>query len=115
MTVFKLLPKAAAAILAMPGVMTVLAPGMRDDAPTFAMAIEFGRIAFPYLLFISLASLYGGVLNSIDRFAHVAATPILLNLALIGALANQIGPAPPTQNKAQGIQQNGFARAGFAR
>ena len=61
-------------------------PGMRDDAPTFAMAVEFGRIAFPYLLFISLASLYGGVLNSIDRFAHVAATPILLNLALIGAV-----------------------------
>ena len=59
---------------------------MRDDAPTFAMAVEFGRIAFPYLLFISLASLYGGVLNSIDRFAHVAATPILLNLTLIGAV-----------------------------
>ena len=67
-------------------VVALLAPGMRDDQPTFAMAVEFGRIAFPYLLFISLASLYGGVLNSIDRFAHVAATPILLNLALIGAV-----------------------------
>jgi len=46
----------------------VLAPGLRDE-PTFAMAVTFGRITFPYLLFISLASLYGGVLNSIDRFA----------------------------------------------
>ena len=46
---------------------------------------SFGRITFPYLVFISLASLYGGVLNSIDRFADVAFTPILLNLALIGS------------------------------
>ena len=37
-------------------------------------------------MFISLASLYGGVLNSIDRFAEVAFTPVLLNLALIGAV-----------------------------
>ncbi len=81
-----LVPFTVLLILAMPGVMAVLAPGLRDDAPTFALAVAFGRIAFPYLLFISLASLYGGVLNSIDRFAHVAATPILLNLALIGAV-----------------------------
>ena len=81
-----LVPLAALLILAMPGVVAVLAPGLRDDAPTFAMAVEFGRITFPYLLFISLVSLYGGVLNSIDRFAHVAATPILLNLTLIGAV-----------------------------
>lgn len=81
-----LMPFTVVLIAAMPWAMTLLAPGMRDDAPTFAMAVEFGRIAFPYLLFISLASLYGGVLNSIDRFAHVAATPVLLNLALIGAV-----------------------------
>jgi len=80
-----LLPFSVVLMLAMPLVVAVLAPGLRDE-PTFAMAVTFGRIAFPYLLFISLASLYGGVLNSIDRFAHVAATPILLNLALIGAV-----------------------------
>src|SRR5262249_51911631 len=73
-------------IVAMPAVVALLAPGMRDDQPTFALAVEFGRIGFPYLLFISLATLYGGVLNSLDRFAHVAATPILLNLALVGAV-----------------------------
>jgi putative peptidoglycan lipid II flippase len=81
-----LVPFSIVLMVAMPWVLMLLAPGMRDVAPTFAMAVEFGRIAFPYLLFISLASLYGGVLNSIDRFAHVAATPILLNLALIGAV-----------------------------
>jgi putative peptidoglycan lipid II flippase len=86
-----LVPFSAVLIIAMPLVVGLLAPGMRDDSATFAMAVEFGRIAFPYLLFISLVSLYGGVLNSIDHFAHVAATPILLNLTLIGAV---LGLAP---------------------
>src|SRR5689334_4726128 len=81
-----LVPFSIVLMLGMPWVVALLAPGMRDEAPTFAMAVEFGRITFPYLLFISLASLYGGVLNSIDRFAHVAATPILLNLAMIGTV-----------------------------
>src|SRR6266404_2275441 len=79
-----LVPFTILLVPAMPGVMTLLAPGMRDDPAAFALAVDFGRITFPYLLFISLASLYGGVLNGIDRFAHVAATPVLLNLALIG-------------------------------
>jgi putative peptidoglycan lipid II flippase len=80
-----LVPFSVLLILGMPLVVGLLAPGLRDK-PTFAMAVTFGRIAFPYLLFISLTSLYGGVLNSIERFAHVAATPVLLNLALIGAV-----------------------------
>lgn len=103
-----LLPFAVILMLAMPGVMAVLAPGMRDEAPTFAMAVEFGRITFPYLLFISLASLYGGVLNSIDRFAHVAATPVLLNLTLIGAVLG-LTPFLPNSGYAAAI---GVAVAG---
>ena len=104
-----LVPFSIVLMLAMPWVLTLLAPGLRDDAPTFAMAVEFGRIAFPYLLFISLASLYGGVLNSIDRFAHVAATPILLNLALIGAVLG-LTPLLPNAGYAASI---GFAIAGL--
>ena len=103
-----LLPFAVILMLAMPGVMAVLAPGMRDEGPTFAMAVEFGRITFPYLLFISLASLYGGVLNSIDRFAHVAATPVLLNLTLIGAVLG-LTPFLPNSGYAAAI---GVAVAG---
>jgi putative peptidoglycan lipid II flippase len=104
-----LIPFIAVLIAAMPWVMTLLAPGMRDDAPTFALAVEFGRITFPYLLFISLASLYGGVLNSIDRFAHVAATPVLLNLALIGAVLG-LTPFLPNSGYAASI---GVAIAGL--
>jgi putative peptidoglycan lipid II flippase len=103
-----LVPFSVLLMLGMPGVLALLAPGMRDE-PTFAMAVEFGRITFPYLLFISLASLYGGVLNSIDRFAHVAATPILLNLALIGAVLG-LTPLLPNSGYAASI---GVAIAGL--
>jgi putative peptidoglycan lipid II flippase len=70
----------------MPHFVALAAPGFRDEPEKLALAIEFTRITFPYLLFISLVSLQGGVLNSLDRFAAVAATPILLNLCLIGGM-----------------------------
>jgi putative peptidoglycan lipid II flippase len=69
----------------MPWVMMALAPGF-IGGPSFAYAVEFSRITFPYLLFISLTALQGGVLNALGRFAAPAATPILLNLSLIAAL-----------------------------
>jgi putative peptidoglycan lipid II flippase len=70
----------------MPWVMAVIAPGFGDDPDKFALAVALGRITFPYLLFIALVALQGGVLNSVDRFAAAAATPTLLNLFLIAAL-----------------------------
>ena len=70
----------------MPAVMEVIAPGFSEDPSKFALAVEFARITFPYLLFIALVALQGGVLNSVDRFAAAAATPVLLNLFLIAAL-----------------------------
>ena len=70
----------------MPWVMSVIAPGFGDDPEKFALAVALARITFPYLLFIALVALQGGVLNSVDRFAAAAATPTLLNLFLIAAL-----------------------------
>lgn len=52
----------------------------------FALAVELTRVTFPYLLLISLVSLLGGILNSLQRFWVNAAAPILLNLSLIGGL-----------------------------
>jgi len=72
--------------VAMPWFMHVLAPGFVGEPEKFALAVEFSRITFPYILFISLVSLQGGVLNTLDRFAAMAATPILLNLCMITAL-----------------------------
>jgi len=70
----------------MPSVMYIIAPGFVDSPDQFSLAVEFGRITFPYLLFISLVALMGGVLNSLDKFAAFAAAPILLNLTLIFSL-----------------------------
>ncbi len=72
--------------VAMPWAMRVLAPGFMDNPEKFALAIDLTRVTFPYLLFISLVSLMAGVLNSLGRFAAAAATPILLNICLIGAV-----------------------------
>ena len=71
----------------MPVVMGVIAPGFAEDPAKFGLAVELARITFPYLLLIALVALQGGVLNSVDRFAAAAATPILLNLFLIAALS----------------------------
>lgn len=52
----------------------------------FELTVFLTRVTFPYLLFISLVSLLGGFLNSMEKFASVAATPILLNATLITSL-----------------------------
>ena len=72
--------------IAMPWIMLGFAPGFTNDPEQFDLAVLLARITFPYLLFISLVSLLAGVLNSLGRFAAAAATPILLNLCLIGAI-----------------------------
>jgi putative peptidoglycan lipid II flippase len=72
--------------ISMPAVMAVVAPGFRADPGKFALVVGLTRITFPYLLFIALVALQGGILNSVERFAAAAATPILLNLFLIAAL-----------------------------
>jgi putative peptidoglycan lipid II flippase len=77
----------AAALLFTPGVISMLAPGFSGDPVRFALAVELTRITFPYLLLISLVTLYGGILNALQRFASPAAAPILLNLSMMAALA----------------------------
>jgi len=70
----------------MPWVMDAIAPGFSAEPGKFDLAVALTRITFPYLLFISLVALQGGLLNTLDRFAAAAATPVLLNLFLIAAL-----------------------------
>ena len=70
---------------AMPWLILGLASGFAGK-PQFDLAVEFGRIAFPYILFISLAALLSGVLNATGRFAAAAAAPVLLNVLLVGAM-----------------------------
>lgn len=72
--------------IAMPLVILALAPGFIGDPLRFPLSVTLTIITFPYLLFISLASLYGAVLNCFGRFFAMAATPILLNLVMIAAM-----------------------------
>jgi putative peptidoglycan lipid II flippase len=71
--------------LAMPWLVLAMAGGFAGDV-RFELAVDFGRVAFGYILFISLAALLSGLLNATGRFAAAAAAPILLNLILIGVL-----------------------------
>jgi putative peptidoglycan lipid II flippase len=73
--------------LFMPQAMSILAPGFADDAEQRRLAIELTRITFPYLLLITLVTLYGGMLNVMHRFASAAAASIFLNLAMMMTLA----------------------------
>jgi putative peptidoglycan lipid II flippase len=75
------------ALLFMPTVISLLAPGFSKDPGRFALAVELTRITFPYLLLVTLVTLYGGILNALHRFAAAAAAPILLNLSMMAALA----------------------------
>lgn len=72
-------------VLAAPILISVFAPGFHTDDAQHALASDMLRITFPYLFFISLTAMAGGILNSVGRFAVPALTPVFLNLSLIGA------------------------------
>ncbi|HZE45892.1 MAG TPA: lipid II flippase MurJ, partial [Xanthobacteraceae bacterium] len=76
----------AVALAFTPAVISLLAPGFAKDPGRFTLAVELTRITFPYLLLISVVTLYGGILNAIGRFASAAAAPILFNLSIMAAL-----------------------------
>lgn len=69
----------------MPWLVFAMASGFLGDE-RFDLAVGYGRIVFPYILFISLAALLSGVLNATGRFAAAAAAPLLLNVILSAAL-----------------------------
>jgi putative peptidoglycan lipid II flippase len=77
----------ALALAFMPQAMSILAPGFTDDPAQRTLAIELTRITFPYLLLITLVTLYGGMLNVMHRFATAAAASIFLNLSMMLTLA----------------------------
>ncbi len=69
--------------LIMPGLMFILAPGFEQIEGKLALTTTLSRITFPFLLFVSLVSLFSGILNSLGRFWAAAFTPTLLNLTMI--------------------------------
>lgn len=69
-----------------PWVIRLFAPGYVDEPEKFATTVDALRIMFPYLFFISLVAMSGAILNTLNRFAVPAVTPVLLNICFIVTL-----------------------------
>ena len=96
----------AAMLVAAYPVTWALAGGFERQHPSadqFAFAVSLSRFTIPYLMLISLVSLLGGILNSLDRFWVNAAAPILLNVAMVGSLIFFHGGDPYATARAQAI------------
>lgn len=75
-----------AALLYTPWVVALLAPGLVDDPTRFDLAVALTRITFPYLVLVSVETLFAGILNANNRFAAAAGAPVLLNLSVVATL-----------------------------
>ena len=74
----------ALGIVLSPFLVYLSAPGFAAESGKFELTVELTRITFPYILFMSLTALSGGILNTWSRFTLPAFTPVLLNLSFIG-------------------------------
>lgn len=83
---FVVLTLTALAMIFMPALVWATAEGFHGD-DRFDVTVGYGRIMFPYILFMSLAALFSGVLNATGRFAVAAAAPVLLNIFAVAAMA----------------------------
>ena len=101
-------------MMASPVVATIFAPGFLRDPAKLALTGDLIKLTFPYLLLISLTGFAGAILNSYQRFAVPALTPILLNLSLIAA-ALWFAPSfdEPVVALAVGVLVAGFAQLLF--
>jgi putative peptidoglycan lipid II flippase len=98
-------------ILAAPGLVWLLAPGFHDDPSKLALTTLLTRMMFPYLVFISLAALAMGILNSLRAFAAPALSPVFFNIFIIGC-AVFLSPllAEPIYGVAIGVVAGGAAQ-----
>ncbi len=103
-----------AGILAAPFIILATAPGFHQSPGKFQLTVELLRITFPYILFISLTSLAGGILNSYSKFAIPAFTPTLLNFSFI-AFTLWFVPYfdPPVKALAWAVFVGGLLQLGF--
>lgn len=101
-------------VVAAPVIIYLSAPGFAAEPAKFDLTIQLLRITFPYILFISLTSLFAGILNTYGHFAIPAFTPTLLNLAFI-AFALWVAPwfHPPVLALAWAVVAGGVLQLSF--
>jgi putative peptidoglycan lipid II flippase len=98
-------------VLAAPLIIYVTAPGFAAAPDKFRLTVDLLRITFPYIFFISLTALAGGILNTYSRYSVPAITPVLLNLSFIGfALWGAPYFDPPVKALAWAVFAGGVAQ-----
>ena len=70
----------------MPFIIQILAPGFTDNKEAFELAVRFGKIIFPYLIFIALVAHFTSIVNVHGRFAAGSFAPAILNISFILSL-----------------------------
>jgi putative peptidoglycan lipid II flippase len=109
-----LLIVATLGMLLAPVIIRIFAPGFETTGPRLDLAVNLLRITFPYIFFISLTAFLGSILNSFDKFAMPAFTPVLLNIAMIAsALLLSSYFAEPVTALAWGVFVGGVLQFGF--
>lgn len=104
----------AAAMVGAPLLVWILAPGFLTDPTKFELTTLLTRICFPYLAFMSLTAMLGGVLNAHGRFLAAALAPVLLNVILIAVLAGVAWGGLGRTEQAGVVVSIGVAVAGLA-
>lgn len=92
---------------------SVLAPGLVGDGYRLPLAVELTRITFPYLLLMTLVTLYAGALNAVGRYGAAAAAPLFLNLSLMATLWMAEAFASPGHAAAWGVAVSGLLQLGL--
>ena len=84
--VWVLLGFSALCMIAMPGIVWLLAREYQDVPGKFELSVMLSRVTFPYLMLVSLVAMLSGLLNARSRFAPGAFAPVLLNIVMIGGI-----------------------------
>ncbi|MBR1944468.1 MAG: murein biosynthesis integral membrane protein MurJ [Alphaproteobacteria bacterium] len=80
-----------------------MAPGFANDPEKLSLTIEFTRIMFPSVIFLSLQAIYGGVLVSNQRFGLYTVSPLIMNVVLITAILLSKNGLHPGRGLAYGV------------
>ncbi len=98
------------AMVAMPWVVDYFASdGLVENPTNYTTAVFMAQVTFPYLMFMSIATLIAAILNSLSRFAAAAAAPVILNICLISALVYGLSLAPTIEAQRQTAQLMAWA------
>jgi putative peptidoglycan lipid II flippase len=89
-----------AGVVGAPLLVRVMAPGFFADPARGLLTVQLTRLMFPYLFFVGLGALAMGMLNAHRHFVTPALAPVMLNLAMIGAI---LGVAPHLREPVFGL------------